>query len=59
MTDYRDLLIRYIRHVMDCEGSDFIEDHVSESGTMWPGTEVKFTKEEAAALVECAKAARK
>jgi len=38
---YEDLLIKYIKHVMDCEGTDFI--HRLNGGQ---GEEVVFTDEE-------------
>lgn len=39
-TDYRELLIKYIRHVMECEGVSFLHRHEGE-----PTPEV-FTEEE-------------
>lgn len=43
--DYRRLLLKYINHVGDCEGSTFI-DKIG-----WPPSDVEFTPEEEAELI--------
>jgi hypothetical protein len=44
--DYKALLEKYMRHVVDVEGVDYV-DCVNER---WSGSDVKFSDEEAAEL---------
>lgn len=46
--DYRDLLARYMKQVLECEGVLFVGDeHLSDTGR---GIGVRFTREEVAEL---------
>lgn len=51
--DYKELLIKYIGHIVDCEGIDYTEYHFDN-----PGHTVTFTEEEKAELQRLAEEAR-
>lgn len=49
--DYKELLIKYIKHVEMCEGINFISD----IGDPWTNSEIEFTEEEVSELNKLSK----
>lgn len=54
VTTLKTVLVKYMRHVLQCEGSDYLDS----IGCAFAGTEVSFTPEEMAVLKEVAVLAR-
>lgn len=52
--DYKDLLIKYIAHIIDCEGIDYTDRNINGAGHS-----VTISEEEQAELEALAKEARK
>jgi hypothetical protein len=50
--DYKELLIKYIGHIIDCEGKDYT--YIFHN----PGHTVEFSDEEMAALVQLSEEAK-
>lgn len=50
--DYKELLEKYMKHVRDCEGTDFTD----RLNVISSGTEVHFSSEEAIALINASSA---
>jgi hypothetical protein len=53
MTDYKELLLKYIAHIIDCEGIDYTNRYING-----PGHSVTITEEEQNALEALAAEAR-